>query len=219
MKKLILSFVAVMLFASAFAQEAESKFGISSDIVSRYVWRGTQFSTSAAIQPGMSFSTGGFTAGAWGSYALDASGTECDLYASYAFDFGLTVVANDYFFPNDVTGFTDSNYGVVDSTTTHFVELGASYTFGKLTLSAYKMLNQDKAFYAEAGFAFNDNISATVGAGDQAYSLSQKFNVVNLGLKFTKEVALSDRYSLKPYASFIVNPNQEQVFLVVGVTL
>ncbi len=33
------------------AREEKSKFKISADLVSRYVWRGKQFSASPAIQP------------------------------------------------------------------------------------------------------------------------------------------------------------------------
>jgi hypothetical protein len=217
MKKLVLSLMAAALFTTAFAQESESKFGISSDIVSRYVWRGTQFSSAPAIQPGMAFASGGFTLGAWGSYAFDNVGTECDLYASYAFNFGLSLIATDYFFPGDPSGSKYSGY--FDTENNHIYEIGASYAIGKLTLSAYKYLNQGKDFYTEAAYAFNDNLSLSVGAGDQLYSNNKQYNACHMGLKYVKEVAISEKYSLKPYASFIVNPNQEQVFLVVGVTL
>lgn len=218
MKRTILSFVAAVLCVTAFAQESESKFGINADLVSRYVWRGTQFSTSAAVQPGLSYSTGGFTLGSWASYALDGTGTECDLYASYSFDFGLGIMVNDYFFPADYSGkLASGNYFNLEDDY-HVFELGLSYTTGGFTLSAYKFLNLDEAMYLEASYAFK-NATLFVGAGDESYSTNGEFNVVNLGLKVSKEVAISDKYSVSPFASFIVNPNQEQAFLVVGVTL
>jgi hypothetical protein len=215
MKKLLLSMMAAALFTTAFAQE--SNFGISTDIVSRYVFRGTQFSASPVIQPGMAYSTGGLTLGAWGSYAFDNNAVaEADLYASYAFDFGLSLVATDYFFPADPAASTGGYF----DTDNHWFELGASYSISKLTLSAYYMLNQENDMYFEAGYAFNDNLSFTLGGGDKMYSYtSDDLNVCNIGLKYKKEVAITETFKVSPYASFIVNPNQEQVFLVVGVTL
>jgi hypothetical protein len=218
MKKLFLSMMAAALFTTAFAQE--SNFGISTDIVSRYVFRGTQFSASPVIQPGMAYSTGGLTLGAWGSYAFDNNAVaEADLYASYAFDFGLSLVATDYFFPKDPMDLNSEVSGGYFDGDNHWFELGASYSISKLTLSAYYMLNQDNDMYFEAGYAFNDNLSATLGAGDMMYSTSDDLNVCNIGLKYKKEVAITETFKVSPYASFIVNPNQEQVFLVVGVTL
>jgi hypothetical protein len=214
MKKLILSFVAVMLFASAFAQEEGGKVNVTADLVSRYVWRGTQFSTAPAIQPGISYSNGGFSGGAWGSYALNNVGTECDLFASYTTGFGLGAVVNSYFFPQDPTTTVPAGY-FGDN---HTLEVGLTYGIKGFSLAAYKYLNQGKDFYAEAGYT-KDNLTLFVGGGDQLYSTTKKFNIVNIGLKVSKEVALTDKYTIKPFGSFIVNPNQEQVFLVVGLTL
>ncbi|MFT3740495.1 MAG: hypothetical protein QM786_17235 [Breznakibacter sp.] len=214
MKKAVLTFAAAVLFTSAFAQESESKFSINADLVSRYVWRGTQLGTTA-IQPGVSYSTGGFTLGSWASYAIDGSGfgDECDLYASYAFDFGLGVVVNDYFFPN--AGYDNSYFNYDDN---HTLELGLTYATGGLNLAAYKYLNADEDLYVEASYSFK-YATLFAGAGNENYSVSGDFNLVNLGLKVSKEVAISDKYSVSPFASFIVNPNREQTFLVVGVTL
>ena len=218
MKRTIMTFAAAVLFLSAFAQESESKFSISSDIVSRYVWRGTQLSTSSAVQPGLSYSTGGLTLGSWANYSLDASGTECDLYASYSFDFGLGVVVNDYFLPSDYAGKLASGQYFNTEDSVHVMELGLTYSTGGLSLGAYKYMNADKAMYLEASYAFK-NATLFAGAGNESYSNSGDFNLVNLGLKVSKEVAISDKYTVTPFASFIVNPNQEQVFLVVGITL
>ncbi|PLX24521.1 MAG: hypothetical protein C0599_02040 [Salinivirgaceae bacterium] len=79
---------------------------IGADIMSRYVWRGTQFSTAPVIQPAFEVSAFGVSLGAWGSYsflgALD--GAEADIYLSYSFmDDMLSVTVTDYFFPDDNT--------------------------------------------------------------------------------------------------------------------
>jgi hypothetical protein len=230
MKKVILSLVMVLFLVGASAQE----FSISTDLVSRYVWRGAQFSDAPAIQPGLNFSKGGFSAGAWGSYSFDNIAPECDLYASYDFDFGLGLVVNDYFFPkdplssSDMSGnyFTYKKLPVIDVTTgdtigyasPHTYEIGLSYSVGKLSFGAYKYLNNAKDFYVEVGYALNDNLGLIVGAGNQLYTYSSKFNVCNIGLSYSKEVSLTETFKVSPFASFIVNPNREQAMLVVGVS-
>ena len=60
---------------------------LGADLVSSYVWRGTQFGSGAHIQPWVSLSTGNLEFGAWGSFPTTAAGggNELDLYASYSF--------------------------------------------------------------------------------------------------------------------------------------
>ena len=89
LKTTFLALVAVLALGTATAQEAESNFSVGADLVSSYVWRGTQFGSGPAIQPGISYATGGFEIGAWGSNSFSMNeGFEADLYAGYSFDFG-----------------------------------------------------------------------------------------------------------------------------------
>ena len=57
------------------------------DIMSRYVWRGTAFSTAPSIQPGMELCIGNLAFGDWGAYSFDGinNGAETDLYLTYSF--------------------------------------------------------------------------------------------------------------------------------------
>ena len=73
---LFITFISVF---NTFGQE------ISADVVSRYVWRGTQFGDSGHIQPALILSAGDFEIGAWGSFALSGNDewSELDLYISY----------------------------------------------------------------------------------------------------------------------------------------
>lgn len=218
MKRTILSLAAAMICLASFGQESEVKgeFAISADVVSRYVWRGTQFSDAPAVQPGLSYSYGGFSAGAWGSYAFDNTGTECDLFVGYDFDFGLGIIVNDYFFPTyDGSALTTGGY--VDDTN-HFFEVGLTYGIKGLSLGAYRYMNQNEDMYVEAAYEF-EKVKLFVGAGDNAYSLSGNFNVCTAGVTFSKEVSITDTWKVAPYASFIVNPNREQGFIVLGITL
>ena len=87
---------------------------IGADVVSRYVWRGTDFGNAAAVQPSIETvilnSTygpfGPITIGAWGSWALNGAtnGNECDLYASTTVG-PVGIIITDYFFPEYVVWF------------------------------------------------------------------------------------------------------------------
>jgi hypothetical protein len=43
--------------------------------------------------------------------------------------------------------------------------------------------------------------------------------VVNLGITVSKEIKISDSFSLPLTTSFIINPQAENVFLVLGISL
>jgi len=88
------------LFVSVKAQdEAEptTPFSVGADIVSSYVWRGTKYS-GPAIQPSVEYSISGLTIGTWGSFGFNDQVAEADLYASYGFDFGLSLGLTDYYY-------------------------------------------------------------------------------------------------------------------------
>ena len=100
MKTLFNSILVCIISLSALMAETT----IGADVVSRYVWRGTDYGNAAAVQPTIETSVGPLTVGAWGSWSIspgpaDASGNECDLYASTTVGpVGLTLT--DYFFPS-----------------------------------------------------------------------------------------------------------------------
>jgi|SRR6056300_57321 ammonia channel protein AmtB len=89
----LLTVIALMSTNISYSQD----FG--ADLVSSYVWRGTQFGSGAHIQPYMELGSGNFTAGVWGSFPTSAKGggNELDLYLGY--DFGpvaLTVTSASF---------------------------------------------------------------------------------------------------------------------------
>ena len=74
----ILTTVAILSSNISFSQD----FG--ADLVSSYVWRGTQFGSGAHIQPYMTLGSGNLEAGVWGSFPTTANGggNELDAYLS-----------------------------------------------------------------------------------------------------------------------------------------
>jgi uncharacterized protein (TIGR02001 family) len=207
MKIFAVAMVALMAASSAKAQE----FTASADIVSSYVWRGT-FQSGVAVQPTFDFTTGGFSIGAWGSTALsELSGSlmqEADLYAKYTFGFGLSAGLTDYYYSGNP----------YFAGTSHVLEANLGYSLGNLSLSGNYLLNANNDLYFEAGYAF-DKVSVFVGAGNEVYSTDGKFALLNIGASTTKEIKITDTFSIPLKASVILNPKSEQFFFVAGITL
>lgn len=213
MKVLAIAVIAVLTTMSAKAQE----FSVNADVVSSYVWRGVQFS-GASIQPTVDFTAGGFSIGSWGSAGFDGF-MEMDLYAKYAFNFGLTLGLTDYYYPG--TDYFDFS----KATGAHGFELNLGYGIGDFSISANYMLNEaggaataggDK--YFELGYAFK-SFSIFAGAGDGWHTPDGKFNLVNIGLSTSKDIKITDSFTLPLKGSMILNPTTKQYFLVAGITL
>ena len=176
---------------------------IGADVVSRYVWRGTDYGNAAAVQPSIETTIGPVALGAWGSWSIspgpaDASGNECDLYASTTVGpVGLTLT--DYFFP--AYAGTDSLLNV----DIHVFELSAGADVGPVSVLAAANVSgdDDNSTYLELTYG-----AFSLGLGNGAYSTDGEFAPVSLGISASR-----DNFS----ASYIINPDQETSFLVFGV--
>ncbi|MFW5830924.1 MAG: TorF family putative porin [Prolixibacteraceae bacterium] len=187
------------------------------DLYSSYVWRGTNFS-GPSLQPYVDFTAGGFSVGAWGSQGYDGF-QEMDLYLSYGFDFGLSLGLTDYYYPG--TEYFDYS----TETGAHALEINAGFEAGGVSLSANYILNEAGGaasaggdMYFEAGVAAG-SVDLFVGAGDGWHTPDGEFGVCNVGLGTSKEVKITDSFSLPVSGSVILNPTTEQFFIVVGISL
>ena len=209
-------------------QGKESPFSFGASLVSRYIFRGQDFGSSPAIQPYFEYSIKGFSVGAWGSYAFMAtpSGIEADLYASYGFDFGLTLNATDYYFPienlkikSDSTIISERAGSYFDYQNHHYLEFGLTQEIKNFYFTGYYgAYNMDNAVYIEGGYNFKW-LKAFVGAGNKTYSMSGKFNVVNVGITASKSINITKKYAFEISSSLIFNPNREQIHIVFALGL
>ena len=76
--------------------------------------------------------------------------------------------------------------------------------------------------YFEANYAFK-NFGVFVGAGNGWHTTYKDngddvFAVCNIGLKAAKEVKITDKFSLPITGALSVNPDKEQLNLVIGVS-
>lgn len=209
-----IAMIAVLTTTGVQAQSVEA----SADIVSSYVWRGTKFA-GASIQPGVTYSNGGFSAGAWGSAGFDGTFLEADLFANYTFGFGLMLGITDYYFPG-----TDY-FDISKATGAHGFEVNLGYSIKDFSLSANYMLNEAGGaltkggdMYFEAGYAFK-SFSVFAGAGSGWHTPDGKFGLVNVGISSSKEVKITEDFSLPVSASMILNPTTQQFYVVAAISL
>ena len=219
MKKVSLFFFAAILLIGSFASSAQDSTAVKgawtagADLVSSYVWRGSN-AGAFSIQPTIKYVNGGFSIGAWGSGDLTTGAPqEADLFALYAFKSGISLGVTDYHY-NSSKLFADK---------VHAIEANLGYAIGKFSLSGNYIFNtasgsigDDK--YFEAGYQFS-SVKLFVGAGDGWYTNDASFQVCNIGISTTKVLKISDSFSIPLTGSVIVNPNKEQIFYVIGISL
>ncbi|MCW9708932.1 TorF family putative porin [Fodinibius salsisoli] len=218
----ISSFIALLACSfspqTANAQEVTVTPGV--DLYSTYVWRGVAYS-GPSIQPYVELGAGGFALGAWGSQGIDGSFTdgstgfqEMDLYASYSFDFGLSLGVTDYYYPGTLYFEEDS----------HAFELNGGYTIGNLSLSANYIFagggSVGDDVYFEAGYSAGP-ASLFIGGGDgwHVNTPEDGFQIVNIGVGTSKEIPITDDFSLPVSGSVILNPDTEQLYILAGISL
>lgn len=233
----------------ATASQAESEkpklsLNLGADLVSRYVWRGTDFSDSPGIQPYLSVAAGGFELGCWSAVSATNSYKEVDMYAKYTiknFSFLLT----DYYIPlvDTLDASPDTRYFIWDDKkTAHTLEGTFMYKGDEkfpLWVSAnlffygndkrwgydVKKDTTDESYYSsyfEAGYTFNiqgSSLDAFMGFTPAEGAYGNTLGVVNMGFTGYRKVKITDDYELPLKASLIFNPQASAVFFVFGITL
>ena len=206
----LLTVIALMSTNISYSQD----FG--ADLVSSYVWRGTQFGSGAHIQPYMELGSGNFTAGVWGSFPTSAKGggNELDLYLGY--DFGpVALTVTNYTFPGEGGNYADGE-GLFDG---DYTELAASTSIMGVDLSA-GYFTEVEALYVELGFSAGA-VDIAIGYGDDqgnAWYADGGSGIVNMSFSGSKDIQISENYSLPVFGSFILNPEAETAFLVFGIS-
>ena len=237
-KTVLLLTLALVITSSTFAQ---AKFEISAgaDFVSRYVWRGQDFGNAPSIQPYLSGSISGFEVGFWGAYTFsnnNQGADELDAWISYTANLGndmaLSFIVTDYYFPNAGKKLGNFNDHDGDPPGAHLFEGGVAFTGPStfpITVSAYLNFYNDEGnnayFQIDYPFSVEDYdlsffAGATPGSEDNpGYYGAEDFSVVQVGIGASKEVKITDEFSLPVFVQYSINPKPEISYLVFGVSL
>jgi len=230
----IIKSVAILAIAVLTVTSAKAQFATGADIVSSYVWRGIPQETTKGvpnIQPYVSFTTGGLTLGSWASSSFLGNVKEVDLYATYAFSSQFAVTLTDYNW-----GFASAKgYFDYSATTDHIYEATLAYTgTEKFPISASvntmfagadkKPSDATKAAlstYIELGYQITPLVKVFAGGvlGESNVYATTNAGVTNVGIKVSKSISITDKFSLPVYGILGANPYSGGVFFVAGVTL
>ncbi len=229
-----IKFLAICAIAVFTVSSAKAQFATGADIVSSYVWRGVpQEGTKGTpnIQPFVSFTTGGLTIGSWASSSFLGNVKEVDLYATYAFSSQLAVTLTDYNW-----GFASpKGYFDYSSTTDHIYEATLAYTgTEKFPISASintmfagadkKPSDATKAAlstYIELGYQLTPLVKVFAGGvlGESNAYATTAAGITNIGIKVSKSIVITDKFSLPVYGILGANPYSGGAFFVAGITL
>jgi len=243
---LLFIFQVTYIFSQATDQSTGGSLNITTDVVSRFIWRGQNVGGSSPhIQPTLSYSKSGFEIGSWGTFGTSNDYAEVDLYGKYT-SHGFTIQLTDYYNPitptGDATSANPKFYNFKAKTTASVFELSLSYKGSEnfpISLSAATFLygndhnyGYDPALnidsknyystYIELGYSVKvsgQNLDIFGGLTPSSGYYGNGFGFINLGIKGYRSIKITDNFSLPIYTSLITNPQAEKIYLVLGITL
>ena len=223
------------LSLATFAQDRPTA-DAGAELVSSYIWRGQDLG-NISLQPTLSIGWRGFALTAWGSAGLDKDDTkEFDLTLGYAAG-GFHLALTDYWFDNGPGYF---HYGARN--TAHVFEANLGYDFGFLSVNWFTNFAGNDGVNREGNRAYSSYLSlaapfrlggldwtAEMGAVPWAtgfYNATADdpagaggFEVANVGIGASKDIRITEHYSLPLFAKLTWNPATEGAYFVFGLRL
>jgi len=207
-------------------------FTVNADVVSSYIWRGLkQGSNEPDIQPAVAYTSGCLSLGSTGYGNFSGSLKEIDLFATLAMSPLFSLTINDY---NSIFTPGRSYFDYRNGQTDHILEGSFSYagiaTFplsvaiNTVFYGADKKADGSQAFstYVELNYPLAQNAKLFLGASlfdsPEVYDNS-RFAIINTGVKISKSIAITDKFSLPIYGILGGNLNTHDVFFVAGFSL
>lgn len=232
-KRILTALLAMMLVSPLMAEEADSteskvEFSVGADLVSSYVWRGTRVS-GISFQPSLGMSYKGLSLGCWASSDFKNVINEFDWTLFYEVG-GFSVGITDYFGP-----YVDTETPKYFADKSHILEGTLGFDFSavceKFALSVTwntNFLNDEDAegkenfsTYIELGYPVDlkpVSLEFALGLTPWSGMYADKFNVVNISVKGSKEIPITDRYALPLFTQLVLNPSTQKVAAVFGLS-
>lgn len=220
---------ALLATALPFTAKAQDKVeaSVGVDLVSGYIWRGQDLG-GVSLQPSASLSYKGFSLEAWGSVGIESKDDkELDLTLGYE-NGGFSLSVTDYWF-NSGPGYF--HYGARN--TAHTFEAQIGYDFGPVAVNWYTNFagadgvnkDGDRAYSSYLSLAAPFNLgglewTAEIGATPWAtdYYDANGFAVCDVSLGVSKDIKITDTFSLPLFAKATWNPRTEGAYFVVGLS-
>ena len=231
MKKI---FAMILLCGATMAIEAqEISTTIGSDIVSSYIWRGQDLG-GVSLQPTLGLEYKGISLSAWGSVGLadPADTKEFDITLGYTIG-GRNIGITDYWF-NAGLDPQDRYFKYDAHGTNHVFEANIGYDFGVVSAQWYTNISGNDGVNKDGKRAYSSYFevaapfklatcdwTATVGAVPYATDFygTNGFAVTNLAVRASKDIKVTDSFSIPIFGEVSANPCSQKAYLVVGMSL
>ncbi len=220
-----------MLLALPVASMAQDKVetSVGADLVSGYIWRGQDYG-GVSLQPSLSVSYKGLSLTAWGSVGFDNNDEkEVDLILSYEVGNLILAVTDFWTMGEDNKYF---QYGA--HSTAHVFEAQIGYDFGPFALNwftnfagadgvnedgerAYSSYISVIAPFNLGGLEWEAEIGATPWATDY-YTNADGFDICDISLGASKEIKITDSFSIPAFAKATFNPAADKAYLTFGLS-
>ena len=246
-KKLGVIIVALLLTGivpSAMKAQNKVEASVGADLVSGYIWRGQDLG-GVSIQPSLGISYKGFSLGVWGSAGFESSDTkEFDLTLGYSIN-GFSVSITDYWFNTQVPSGVDDEGETIYSTnkyfkygahsTAHVFEAQIGYDFGPLAVNLYTNFAGADGVKGNGKRAYSSYLALSapfqLGGLDWMVDLgivpwetsfyngyTSGFCVSDISLGATKEIKVTDSFSVPAFAKVSVYPRTEGAHFTFGLS-
>lgn len=230
MKKI---FAMILLCGATMAIEAqEISTTIGSDIVSSYIWRGQDLG-GVSLQPTLGLEYKGISLSAWGSVGLadPADTKEFDITLGYTIG-GLNIGITDYWF-NAGLDPQDRYFKYDAHGTNHVFEANIGYDFGVVSAQWYTNISGNDGVNKDGKRAYSSYFevaapfklatcdwTATIGAVPFATDFygTNGFAVTNLAVRASKDIKVTDSFSIPIFGEVSANPCSQKAYLVVGMS-
>ena len=230
MKKI---FAMILLCGATMAVEAqEISTTIGSDIVSSYIWRGQDLG-GVSLQPTLGLEYKGISLSAWGSVGIadPADTKEFDITLGYTIG-GLNIGITDYWF-NAGLDPQDRYFKYDAHGTNHVFEANIGYDFGVVSAQWYTNISGNDGVNKDGKRAYSSYFevaapfklatcdwTATVGAVPYATDFygTNGFAVTNLAVRASKDIKVTDSFSIPIFGEVSANPCSQKAYLVVGMS-
>jgi hypothetical protein len=230
MRKIVILIICICFGFFVNAQQSDTTKSnwdnsVYADLVSRYVWRGSDFGNSPAIQPGLDISYKNFTVGAWASASFASLNIqEADLFASFSF-WKLKFSCWDYFYMN-MDSLRNNYFNYDTKKTGHDFSFDTEFKLSEKVplklLISYNFYGADTlhSSYFELSYTLTKKLPLEFFAGftPEKGWYGNGPGIVNIGLTVKKDCKISDDYSVPLYCKLVFNPQRENIHLVAGIT-
>lgn len=229
--------MALLSMTLPFTAKAQDKVeaSVGADLVSGYIWRGQDLG-GVSLQPSVSIAYKGFSLEAWGSVGIESKDAkELDLTLGYSIG-GFSVSVTDYWF-NEGAGYMHYNA----HETAHVFEAQVGYDFGPVAVNWYTNFAGDDYAKYNGKRAYSSYISvaapfklggldwtAEIGATPWETNFynyvedkcpgSNGFAVCDISLGASKDIKITNSFSLPLFAKATWNPRTEGAYFVVGLS-